>query len=70
MKIKDENHKHFGKTGQLTDYDTFDKEYVMHFDKLTNDGNVYWIAESTRVSLAQVMTISKYDLEKMQVHSS
>ena len=40
VKITDENHKHYGRTGQLTDFDTIDGEYVMHFDKLTDRSRI------------------------------
>ena len=65
VKITDKNHKHFGKTGQLTDFDTIDGEYVLHFDKLTKGGNVYWISDSTRVHQEQVERISKLELERL-----
>lgn len=65
VKITDKRHKYFGKTGQLTDFDTIDGEYVMHFDKLTESGNVYWISDSTRVNKEQVEKISKLELERM-----
>ena len=65
VRIVDEKHNHFGRTGQLTDFDTIDGEYVMHFDKLTKDGNVHWISESTRVYQEQVERISKLELEVM-----
>lgn len=63
--ITDENHKHFGRRGKITNYDTVDKEYIVYFDKITNDGNVYWGIESARVELEQVKRISKFDLEKI-----
>lgn len=66
VKITDEKHKHFNRTGQITDYDTVDQEYVMHFDKITKAGNVYWLGESTRVTLEQISRISKYELERME----
>ncbi len=63
--IVDKEHKNFGGKGQITDYDTFDKEYIVHFDKLTDNGNVYWVCESARVKLEQVARISKFELERM-----
>lgn len=66
VEITDQKHKSFGKKGQLTDYDTVDKEFVLHFDKLTESGNVYWIGESTRVKREQVKRISKFQLERME----
>lgn len=63
--IKDNNHKHFGKKGQITDYDTVDKEYIVHFDKQTVTGKIYWSKESTRVNLEQVEKIHKSELEML-----
>lgn len=65
VKITDTNHEYCGRTGQITDYDTFDKEYIMHFDKISKQGNVVWCAENTRVQANQVRCISKCDLEKI-----
>ncbi|UUV25936.1 MULTISPECIES: hypothetical protein [Lysinibacillus] len=64
VRITYTNHQHFGRTGQITDYDTFDKEYIMHFDKISKQGTVVWRAESTRVQPDQVRCISKCELEK------
>lgn len=65
VRIVDEEHKYYNKTGQLTDFDTIDGEYILHFDKLTKNNNVYWIGESTRVYMEQVERISKFELERM-----
>lgn len=65
VRIKDESHEHFGKTGQITDYDTLDKQYILHFDKITELNNVYWCSESTRVTTDQVECITKWDLERI-----
>lgn len=65
VRITDTNHQHFGRTGQITDYDTFEKEYIMHFDKITERNNVYWCSESTRVTTDQVNCITKWDLERI-----
>lgn len=67
VKIIDKKHKFYGRTGQLTDYDNFDKEYILHFDKITETGNIYWIAESTRVKLEQLEVVSKYELDKYEI---
>lgn len=66
VKIIDDTHKHHGRSGQITDYDTLDKEYILHFDKITESGGLYWIAESTRITLDQVDRISRFELEKMK----
>lgn len=65
VRITDENHNHFNRTGQITDYDTFDKEYIMHFDKINELNNVNWCSESTRVTDNQVKSISKWDLDRI-----
>jgi hypothetical protein len=65
VRLTDEEHKDFGKTGQLTDFDTIAGEYVLHFDKLTKGGNVYWISDSTRVHQEQVERISKLELDRI-----
>jgi hypothetical protein len=64
VRITDESHNYFGRTGRLTDYDMMDCEYVLHFDKLTKNGHVRQASESTRVNRYQVEKISKLDLEK------
>ncbi|MCP1159310.1 hypothetical protein [Bacillus infantis] len=64
VRITDETHKHFGRTGRLTDFDTIDGEHVLHFDKLTENGYVRQTSESTRVYREQVEKVSKLDLER------
>lgn len=64
VKIVDSQHKDFGKSGQLTDFDIVDQEYVLHFDELTENQNVYWTGESTRVKAEQVERITKFGLKR------
>lgn len=65
VRIINEKHEHFGRTGRLTDYDTFDKEYILYFDKLTSSFNVKWGSECTRVKQDDVKLASKFDLERI-----
>lgn len=65
VRITDVDHEHFDKTGQLTDFNTIDGKYILHFDKLSKDWNVYWNRDSTRVYKGQVERISKLELERM-----
>lgn len=64
VKITDPQHKDFGKSGQLTDFDHVDQEYVLHFDELTANQNIYWTGESTRVKAEHVERITKFGLKQ------
>ena len=66
VKIIDRNHPSYGFKGQLTDYDTIEKRFILHFDKISKRGFVYWVSESTRVRRDQVVKITKLDLPRFE----
>lgn len=65
VRVTDPRHKQFNRVGQLTDYDTWYKEYIIHFDKIDVAGHIHWTGESSRVKLNQVEKAFKFDLDKM-----
>lgn len=64
VKVIDQNHEHFGRVGQLTDFDTVDKEFILYFDKVTDTGHIYWDDDSTRVKTDQVERSRRAELER------